>query len=124
MAEGYRIVDRARFFRVLRRFLKYIFVPPIVITAMLTVFLSLVVVDHNSGGYYCNYYDKEGLIYREAHECSVELGRLSRFFARTAAVYFFLLGSVSAVFGLGFYGMYFIYADERLGLGKVEGDST
>lgn len=124
MIARYRIVDRARFLRVLRRFLKYIFIPPIVITVMLSSFLSFVAVDHNSGGYYCDYYDKEGLIYRESHGCSVELGRLSRFFVRTAAVFFIMSSSVSLVFGVGFYGMYFILSRERLGLGKVASENT
>lgn len=121
MFAGYRIVDRTRFFRVLRRFLKYFLFPPFAIALLLTIFLSYVAVDHNAGGYYCEYYSGEGHIYRGRQECSVEIGRLSEFSVNTAVSLFVLLVLPSAVFGFGFYILYVVYSHRRLGFGKAAG---
>ena len=118
MTWHYRIDDRTRFFRVLRRFLKYIFVPAALATLLLSVFLSYVAVEHNSGGYYCNYYDQDGFFYRERQDCSVETERVFVFFIGTAGAVFLLSGTFLAVLGIGVYLRYLVVAPERLGLEK------
>lgn len=111
-----RIDDRSRFVRVLRRFLKYVFVPPALAALLLGIFLSYVAVDHNSGGYYCDYYDRDGFFYRERQECSVRTERLLEFFAEAAGAILVLSSAVFAILGLAAYLMYFVLAPERLGL--------
>lgn len=115
MTGRYRIVDRPRFFRVLRKFFKYISVPTILIAVFLTVFLSYVAIDHNSGGYYCDYYDSEGAIYRERQGCSVRIARVAEYFIETMGIIFLLVSPFFLILGGMFYTLYFVFSPQRLG---------
>ncbi len=118
MLPKYRIVDRAKFFRILRRTAAWVFSLTLGISLLVGYFFASTALTLNRGGKYCDYYN-EGLIYYAPDDCYIEILALLDHawpFALLAFCVFIVFFSSLA---LGMALLYLRYQHERLGLAKV-----
>ena len=118
MLPRYRIVDRPRFFRILRRTALCVLSWTLGMSFLVGYFFASTALTRNKDGKFCDYYN-EGLIYYPPDDCYIEImALLDRAwpFALLAFCVFILFFSSIA---LGTVLLYLRYQHERLGLAKV-----